>query len=409
MLRALLHAVMPLAARKALYDFVLGLLVVRRDQGFKAGPIETVTPGGLVLVTGFLNETLGIGRAARMTANALERAGFLVERDDLRPSFHYLAPFILRKPIAATPSVWLIHANAPECEVAFLTRDFSNLKDTYRIGYWAWETSEVPERWLRPLDWFHEIWVPTHFVRDALLATIIQKKLDIHPNLIRVMPHPLFAPIRVEKNEGPAKLRALCMFDARSAFARKNPFGAVKAWVQAFPNGTDKAELIIKVHKASTDTLAFSELHAAIADRPEISILQRDYSDAEMEAFLASIDIFLSLHRSEGFGLGLAEIMACGKVTIATSWSGNMDFMRPDNSILVPYGLVPIADRSGTYGGGRWAEADIEAAAQALRDLVQYPERIAVIGDKAKEIVAWSQKPWSRDALKDHPVLGRWL
>jgi glycosyltransferase involved in cell wall biosynthesis len=97
-------------------------------------------------------------------------------------------------------------------------------------------------------------------------------------------------------------------------------------------------------------------------------------------------DAFLSLHRSEGFGLGLAESMFLGKPAVGTNWSGNTDFMDARNSCPVDCTLVTLAEDCGPYKAGqRWADPDVDHAAWYLRKLVDDPawrRRIAEAGRK---------------------------
>lgn len=76
-------------------------------------------------------------------------------------------------------------------------------------------------------------------------------------------------------------------------------------------------------------------------------------------------DVYLSLHRSEGYGLTIREAMLHGLYVIATGWSGNMDFMGGERCYAVPYTLVPVNLNHGFCKGikARWAEPDIDAAA----------------------------------------------
>lgn len=79
---------------------------------------------------------------------------------------------------------------------------------------------------------------------------------------------------------------------------------------------------------------------------------------------------FVSLHRSEGFGLGLMEAMAAGTPVVATGYSGNLEFMSRDNSILIEATQIPVTESGGYYRGlGHWADPDEAGAAEALRRL----------------------------------------
>jgi glycosyltransferase involved in cell wall biosynthesis len=129
---------------------------------------------------------------------------------------------------------------------------------------------------------------------------------------------------------------------------------------------------------------ALSQLRAAIGDDADVRLMTEPLSADERDRLLASCDVLLSLHRSEGFGLLPAEAMAAGKPVIATAWSGNLDFMDGTCAVLVPYRLCDVEDGQGIYKGGQWAEADTEAAGLALARLIDDPERRADLGAQAR-------------------------
>jgi glycosyltransferase involved in cell wall biosynthesis len=96
--------------------------------------------------------------------------------------------------------------------------------------------------------------------------------------------------------------------------------------------------------------------------------------DREIRSLVGQCDCFVSLHRSEGFGRGLAEAMLMGKPVIATGYSGNLDFTNEENCCLVDYELVPVGDGEYPFGAGQlWAEADVDVAADFMRTLVNDP------------------------------------
>ena len=91
----------------------------------------------------------------------------------------------------------------------------------------------------------------------------------------------------------------------------------------------------------------------------------------DLWALTACCDVLVSLHRAEGYGLTIAEAMALGRPVVATGWSGNVDFMAGPGCFAVPWRLVPARDPQATYDlpDAVWAEADVAAAAVALRQV----------------------------------------
>ncbi len=107
---------------------------------------------------------------------------------------------------------------------------------------------------------------------------------------------------------------------------------------------------------------------------------------AEIDSLLAVCDCFVSLHRSEGFGLGPAEAMSLGKPVILTNWSGNTDYMTPDNSIGIDYQLIPVGKVIAHYQPDQvWADPDLEQAAYWMKSIAQDDQlarRIGLLGQE---------------------------
>ena len=104
-------------------------------------------------------------------------------------------------------------------------------------------------------------------------------------------------------------------------------------------------------------------------------VLDGCVSADERDSFLAACDCYVSLHRSEGFGLTMSEAMALGKPVVATGYSGNLEFMNAGNSHLVPYRLVTVPPGWWAHApGAEWAEPDVEAAGRLMRDVYEHGE-----------------------------------
>lgn len=397
--------VLPLRPRLRAIRIGLGAIRKLREPAWRPpAPPETIRPGPLVL-SGFVGETIGVGKAAELSVQLLREAGFAPEVRSLRTAFSRL----LRGPAERLPGeggAWMIHANAQETEMALMTHAPDSWADRYRIGYWAWETPEAPPSWVRAARWLHEIWVPSRFTAEALFAAFDRAGEPDQRAKVRVMPHPVRAPevIGAAPPELGARtgLRALVMFDGRSAFARKNPWGAIEAWTRAFPE-PGAHRLVVKGYRLDTDPRAARRLREALAARPDLILIERDLPDAALWGLIEACDIVLSTHRAEGFGLVPAEAMALGKAVVATGWSGNMEYMDAASAVLLPFSLIQVEDPNRQYRGSVWADPDIAAAAEALRRLAGDARLRARLGEAARRRIASLSEPWSRLALEALP------
>lgn len=238
-------------------------------------------------------------------------------------------------------------------------------RDRYQIGLWFWELEELPEKALASYSMVDEVWASTNFLRDAF-ARYTDKPVRRVPMPVRRRDG---QPIIPRSQLGlPSEFCFLASFDFKSVADRKNPMAAVHAFCEAFTPGEGPV-LVLKTMGASNDAPGWHALQRAIGGRRDVVLIDTELSDDEMTALIGSADCYVSLHRSEGFGLSLAEAMAWGRPVIATAWSGNTDFMTEENSFLVPFswGAVPPELGDVYPVGARWADADVAAAARAMR------------------------------------------
>ncbi|MBI1272924.1 MAG: glycosyltransferase [Alphaproteobacteria bacterium] len=362
-------------------------------------PLETI-PQGPVTIAGYTQSVLGLGTAMRLYRDGLQACGYALREESLSAMIKlqdYGEAALPQKP-APAGGVLVLGVNPPEMGMAFSHLDPALVRSSYRIGFWAWETPEVPEAWMPRLRHFHELWVHSNFVRDAILA-----RSAIPPIPVHVVPHPVPAldhvmPARARFDLPDHMKIVLTMFDLRSSMARKNPMAAIKAFRAAEP-GTYGALLVIKVSHPEAAPEQFAALKALTAGDPRIRLMTDTLDQEAAYALIASCDIVLSLHRAEGFGLVLAEAMRLGKAVVATNWSGNVDFMNRACAELVDYRLVPVVDPQGQYRDGQWAEADVDDAARALRYLLKNEDQCAAMGRRASDHAA---RMFSRHAFAAH-------
>jgi len=337
-----------------------------------------------VNVVGYLSSSSGLGQSARSLIACIQTAGFDVSGwsidqlsdesitgDGLPPDF-----------ITPQPPISIFNINADQTYNAeyLLGRDF--YRGHYNIGYWYWELSSFPTAWEGAFALYDEIWTPTRFIQEAIAA---HTDKPVHrtpiPMAIEQPSSTVSSPLALPED----RFVVLFVFDVRSIVERKNPFAVISAFERAFSEQErrERVTLVIKVNHLDEAPVSAGRLRQEVERLNGILLADR-LDRAVIDSLFARCNTYISLHRSEGLGLTMAEAMALGKPVIGTAYSGNMDFMTEANSYLIPYQLVDIPPANGFYDSqGVWAEPDIEAAAAALREIYTQPAAAAAKGAQA--------------------------
>lgn len=252
---------------------------------------------------------------------------------------------------------------------------FNFLKERYNIGLWVWELENFPDKFIPRFASYQEIWAPSRFAQKAIAA---KSPIPVYyvPHAIEIPPIP--SHLNREYFGLPQdKMIFLYAFDLKSGIDRKNPQAVIAAFLEAFSDNPNVL-LILKNSRKS------SPLQKLCQGHDNILIINKLLTREEMYAFTNCCDVFISLHRSEGFGLNIAEAMTLGKPVIATNYSGNTDFMTEENSYPVNYTLTPLTRSFYSYKKGElWAEPDTHHAASLLLHVYQNPEEAAQKGQNA--------------------------
>ena len=281
-------------------------------------------------------------------------------------------------------AVNIFHLNGDEIEQALGHLQAHSDRDQRRdIVYPQWELARYPKAWVEQLERFDEIWAPTRFVYDAL-APLVKKPLVHVPLACQVELSSMLGRRHFELPE--ASYTFLFFFDFRSYSRRKNPEAVLDSFEKLrrrMPNVA--ANLVLKLNGAEQAPLHVAQLKEQIKSFDgHVQLIERTMTDNEIKNLVRCCDCFISLHRSEGFGRGLAEAMLLGKPVIATAYSGNMDFMNNQNSLLVDYTLIDL--REGDYPqwqAQQWADADSDQAAYYMAQLVSRPAQGFELGHRA--------------------------
>jgi glycosyltransferase involved in cell wall biosynthesis len=320
-------------------------------------------------IAGFFKADLGVGESVRCMARAADAAGLQSSLINLK--LHCLNPqtdetFATRLQDTNPHPVNVFHLDAP------MSRDLDHhhgrgfRQGKYNIGYWAWELPEFPEAWVHHANFFDEIWTPSRFTTEAIAPKL--------PLPVLTMPHAIAFPrptgdYRRKYGLPEDTFLFLFLYDLNSYSERKNPGAVLEAFRQSGLAGRGAA-LVIKVHNVPGNPADFARLREAAAALPGTTLITQTLSRTEIYELESACDCFVSLHRSEGFGLALAECMYLGKPVIATDWSGTTDFIRADNACPVRASPLTLDRNHGPYAKGQvWAAPDIDHAAWWMQQL----------------------------------------
>ncbi len=337
---------------------------IREVRQIAVAKEQDVYPFG-VNISGYLKGEFGVAEAARASIKSMEAAGVPYALNMVNTPVHRHEDNMVDGFSETNPyHINLVHVNADQSPEFARRKSAGYFQGRYNIGYWFWELSEFPSKWRSSFDNYQEVWVASAFCQDSIAR--------VSPVPVVKVTFPILldsAPTRSYRSEfglPTDKFLFGFVFDYLSLAERKNPMGLIKAFRQAFENHED-ALLVIKTINGEHAPEKVALLRDLTRDC-NVRFIDRHISRQEMTGLVASFDSFVSLHRSEGFGIGMAQAMYLGKPVIATGYSGNMDFMNHNNSYLVRYRLVELEQDYDPYEKGNvWADPDLDHAAELMR------------------------------------------
>lgn len=345
-----------------------------------------------VNVVGYFRSELGVGEVARQVVRALdaESVPVLPLHGRTVPLSRQGHAYVTADPSDASFGLNLICMNADMLPEFARQAGDEFFVGRYSIGLWFWEVTTFPERWHDSFSLVEEVWAPTAHVAKALEPVA---SVPVTTVRVPVAPPTLGSSHRGDLGLPEDKFLFLFSFDYLSVFKRKNPIAVVEAFRRSFAPG-EGAALVLKCINDEHDPAAHAKLCASAAGHPDIQVIDRYLSPEDCNSLISLCDSYVSLHRSEGFGLGMAEAMALGKPVVATGYSGNLDFMTAENSLLVDHRLVDIGDGAGPYPAeGNWAEPDVEHAATLMRSLFEDREWARELGARAAADIVRTHSP----------------
>lgn len=332
---------------------------------------------------GNIRAEIGLGQSCRLVANQLSESKIkftIYTHEPVGTIGMGDSTWMTRVSKELPYNINLIHMNPYELGLAYVEFSKKVWKNRYNIVFWLWELEELPPRWAECIPCIDEIWTPSEFVSNTM------RKYTTKP--VITIPYYVEAPADVSYDRNYFNLSEdlflfLIMYDSNSTMERKNPLGAIEAFKTAFSAENKSVGIVIKINNACKDDI--EKIKGVLIGYDNVYYITDILTKTKVNSLIRQADVFVSLHRAEGFGLVLAEAMILGTPTIATNWSANTEFMTKDTACLVDYTMVLIEQESGPYGKGyRWAEPDLKQAAYYMEKLWKDKEYYDSIALKAQ-------------------------
>ncbi|MEK4981423.1 glycosyltransferase family 4 protein [Bacillus sp. FSL K6-6540] len=347
-----------------------------------------------VNLLGYSRAEMGIGESCRIAANSMDSAGIPFGIINFKgTNSARMSDLTWSSKEIGEPkyNINVFHINAEQMLEVYAQYGNSLFQNRYNIGFWHWELPDFPDEWLEAFELVDEIWVPSTFVADSIAmkspVPVVKIPHSIQVNINEVRGREFFGlPDGV--------FLFLSMYDVKSYQERKNPKASIEAFKKAFKPEDSSVGLVLKVNSYNSSKTELDELDELISDYQNIYLIKDTISRNDINALISIIDCFISLHRSEGFGLGLAEAMFLGKPVIGTNWSSNTDFMNTSNSCLVDYHIVQVGKDYGPYKAYQsWADPDLTHAAFFMKKLVTDTSYYNHIAEKGREYIRTNYSP----------------
>lgn len=350
--------------------------------------ISSATKNSLpgVNIAGYVNSEFGLGEGARATIRAVEAAGIPFVINNCTFNIHRKLDSSYKNFTEDNPyPINIVQVNVDWLGTFINDVSPEYFKDRYNIGFWAWELQDFPQDWKQAFNIFNEVWTPSNYCVESIAMASPVPVIKVMHSISLSKP----SLGRKELGLPSDKFIFLFMFDFCSEFERKNPAATIAAFKQAFGKlNNEDVLLVIKSSNAKHFPNQQKQLKALVEGEPSIKLIDGYLLRDELNTLIYTCDCYVSLHRSEGFGLTMAEAMFYGKPVIATAYSANLEYMNVGNSFLVKYDLVTLTDNLGQYKKGNlWAEPDIEHAAYLMRYVFNNYEEAKQVGKRAAQEV----------------------
>lgn len=336
----------------------------------------------------------GIGEAARLTLKAFQNAGINVAINPLSRPVAKEEKIDYNQDFKTPYDINYFHFSARWVEYYLNMIGKEKLEDKYNICHWLTEMQNYPNEWAKHHHYFDEIWTASAFCQDSISMKI--------PCPVILIPYPILGR-KIENSKqhldiDNSKFNFLVMGNMYSDIERKNVLQSLDAFQKAFPD-EQNVSMIVKISNPDVEEEYMKKINEYIHHDDRIRLIDEFLNRDTVNSLFQSVNVYVSLHRAEGFGLTLGEAMYHEIPLITTAYSGNMDFCNSFNSYLVDYDIVKVGeDRLRYRKDDEWAQPKLNSAIDMFRKVYNDPNDVKLKTKRAKEFIKTN---FSMDRISD--------
>ncbi len=341
-----------------------------------------------VNIFGYIDGEFGLGEAVRLIIKSIEKAKipFVLLNYDTSTSHRHndltYINFVKESPYLIN----LVLLGPTEARRVTNYFGIDLFKNKYNIFFLNWESENFPKEYIKNLNFYDEVWTPANYCKN-----VVEKSCLIP---VDVICYPIETTIIENDDEefnnffDSKKFNFLFIFDYNSTLERKNTLNLIEAFRNAFKKNDNTVCLTIKTSRSTKFVKEKKSLIEKIGEYENIKIVEKIFDKNTLHKIIRGCDSYVSLHRSEGFGLTMAEAMYFGKPVIATGYSGNTEFMSNSNSFLVDYNICKVDSDIINYDKNTiWSNPNINHASELLKIVKENSVQVKKIGIEAKESI----------------------
>ena len=163
---------------------------------------------------------------------------------------------------------------------------------------------------------------------------------------------------------------------------RKDVGMLIKTFCEVFKNKKKRPALLLKTSSATLSAIDRNEIFKKIefvkntvkGDLPNIYLLHGDLTREEVNGLYnhPKVKAHVNFTHGEGFGRPLLEASLSGKPIITSNWSGQIDFLNPEYTVLLTGDIKPVHQSSVNdwiIKESQWFYVNYSVAAQKLDDV----------------------------------------